>query len=370
MKNVRLLPVVVFSAAALLLFKGVGLVTTGGYVLTGVTIATSAGGGGGHGGGGGGEAGADVAMPSEPTMVDTAPTIFDKTPTLGEGGAEAGGHGAPAAGGHGEAAAAPAGEHGAPAPESGHGAGTEASATNSPDAPAPGADTAALAANRPKCAVEISAEAEEGGKGGGGGHGGGDAAAADHAVECVDMTDAVAVEVGPDGKLVPMAAADGTQATEQAVLARLSERRDVLDAQSQELDMRAVLVDAAEKRLEERAAQVAAMEAQINALVEEKKAMEEAQLQSIVAMYQTMKPKDAAKIFDTLDMDVLVRVARTMSARKLAPIVAAMSAEKAQALTIELAQITPEPPVGKQASVAPAAGNPSASTELPQIVGQ
>ena len=42
MKSVRLLPVVIFAALALLLFKGIGLVTSGGYVLTG--SATAAGG--------------------------------------------------------------------------------------------------------------------------------------------------------------------------------------------------------------------------------------------------------------------------------------------------------------------------------------
>ena len=35
MKSIRLLPVVIFAALALLLFKGIGLVTTGGYVLIG-----------------------------------------------------------------------------------------------------------------------------------------------------------------------------------------------------------------------------------------------------------------------------------------------------------------------------------------------
>ena len=46
MKTPRLLPVVIAAATALLLFKGIGLVTTGGYVLTGTGSAVAAGGGG------------------------------------------------------------------------------------------------------------------------------------------------------------------------------------------------------------------------------------------------------------------------------------------------------------------------------------
>jgi hypothetical protein len=34
LRQVRLLPVVIFAALALLIFKGIGLVTNGGYVLT------------------------------------------------------------------------------------------------------------------------------------------------------------------------------------------------------------------------------------------------------------------------------------------------------------------------------------------------
>ena len=44
MKSVRLLPVVIFAALALLLFKGIGLVTNGGYVLTGPMAVIAAGG--------------------------------------------------------------------------------------------------------------------------------------------------------------------------------------------------------------------------------------------------------------------------------------------------------------------------------------
>jgi flagellar motility protein MotE (MotC chaperone) len=50
-----------------------------------------------------------------------------------------------------------------------------------------------------------------------------------------------------------------------------------------------------------------------------------------------MKPKEAARIFDTLDMDILLSVVEQMRGRKMAPILANMNPEVAQRLTVELA---------------------------------
>lgn len=106
---------------------------------------------------------------------------------------------------------------------------------------------------------------------------------------------------------------------------------------------------------------LAALEAQIASLVDERKRLEQEQFASIVAMYSTMKPKDAAAIFDELEIDVLVRVAKMMTPRKLAPILAAMTTTRAQELTIRLASETSENPEQMR---------PTDLAALPQIVGQ
>ena len=63
-----------------------------------------------------------------------------------------------------------------------------------------------------------------------------------------------------------------------------------------------------------------------------------AKLKSLVIMYEGMKPKDAARIFDKLDQSVLVDVASVMNPRKLADVLALMNADMAQRLTVELAR--------------------------------
>ena len=173
------------------------------------------------------------------------------------------------------------------------------------------------------------------------------------------MTDAAPQLSTPTG-LVDIGGGDPTL-TEQVLLDRLAARRTELETYEQELALRASLINAAEKRANERTATLQALEGQIATLVEERKKLEEEQFTAIVSMYQTMKPKDAATIFNQLEIDILVRVAKMMSPRKMAPILAAMDTARAQELTVRLASETSENPEQMQAADIAA---------LPQIVGQ
>jgi flagellar motility protein MotE (MotC chaperone) len=52
-----------------------------------------------------------------------------------------------------------------------------------------------------------------------------------------------------------------------------------------------------------------------------------------------MKPKDAARIFEELDMDTLLLVSERMKERKLAPIMAKMNPARATEITVELSRL-------------------------------
>ncbi|MET0437889.1 MAG: MotE family protein [Devosia sp.] len=350
MNRIRLLPVVILMVAALLVLKTVGLVTQGHYALSGVTPAIAAGGGGGEAAGGhGGGAAAPAATTTlqQPTLSDAAPTMGDTAPTLGQqAAAEAGGHGAPPAAeaGHG-AAPAPEGEHGAaPAAEGETVQVAEANVDAAPAGDGHGGSNSVADFNA--CAPRPVGESE-----------GGQLTVVSG--DCPPMTDAAPQLSTPTG-LVDIGGGDPTL-TEQVLLDRLAARRTELETYEQELALRASLIDAAEKRANERTATLQALEGQIATLVEERKKLEEEQFTAIVSMYQTMKPKDAAGIFNQLEIDILVRVAKMMSPRKMAPILAAMDTARAQELTVRLASETSENPEEMQAADLAA---------LPQIVGQ
>lgn len=66
---------------------------------------------------------------------------------------------------------------------------------------------------------------------------------------------------------------------------------------------------------------------------------------SLVKIYETMKPADAARIFDELDLHVLLEVVEKMKEAKTAPILAKMSSDKAKTVTMFIAQKRPTPKV-------------------------
>ncbi|MCF4098809.1 MotE family protein [Maritalea mediterranea] len=173
-------------------------------------------------------------------------------------------------------------------------------------------------------------------------------------------TDASPIKLTKSGEIVGLD--EGQLAdTERAILARLSERRKELDALEEQLRVQEDIVRAAEKRLETRAAELQQIEARIQELVDRKQGLEDEQFKSLVSMYENMKSQDAARIFDRLDMMVLVRMVEQMNPRKMAAILADMNAEKAEALTINLAN--PNLQNNENADEQTQDG-------LPQIVGQ
>jgi flagellar motility protein MotE (MotC chaperone) len=142
----------------------------------------------------------------------------------------------------------------------------------------------------------------------------------------------------PAGTLVPLdTGGKPMSAAERAILERLQERRQELDARARELDVRENLLKAAEKRVEARVTEMKDIEARINAAAQQKEEIEAGRLKSLVTMYENMKPKDAAKIFDRLDQRVLIDVSSQINPRRMSDILAQMQPEAAEHLTVELA---------------------------------
>ncbi len=141
--------------------------------------------------------------------------------------------------------------------------------------------------------------------------------------------DGALVPLGPDNKLLP--------AGERAVLERLQERRQQLDARVREMEMRESLLQAAEKRLEARLTELKALEARINTTLQHRDDDEAKRFKGIVTMYENMKPKEASRIFDRLDLKILVDVATQMKPATMSAILAQMAPEAAERLTVELA---------------------------------
>ncbi len=126
---------------------------------------------------------------------------------------------------------------------------------------------------------------------------------------------------------------------ERVVLLELRQRRQELDARDAALTVRESMLIAAEHKLTARVAELQALQKKLEALETVRKEREDASWQGLVRLYEAMKPRDAAAIFNDLDMPVLLQVVDRMKEAKAAPVLAAMQPDKARDLTAKLAQM-------------------------------
>lgn len=122
------------------------------------------------------------------------------------------------------------------------------------------------------------------------------------------------------------------------LLQKLAERRKQLDKWAEQLEMREGLLKAAEQQIERKVGELRTIQGKIKGMLRQYDKEQEEKLASLVKIYETMKPKDAARIFMELDMKVLLDVIERMKERRVAPIIAELNPVKAKDVTAELAQ--------------------------------
>lgn len=143
------------------------------------------------------------------------------------------------------------------------------------------------------------------------------------------------------GRPMRKLADDPTLLTQSEIdlLQQLAERRDRVEKREQELDVRTALLKAAEARIDKKAEEMKTLQSTIEGLLAAYDQEQEKKVAGLVKIYENMKPKDAAKIFEELEMDVLMMVLERVNSRRLAPIMAAMNPQKAREVTVELSRL-------------------------------
>src|SRR5712671_3787572 len=115
----------------------------------------------------------------------------------------------------------------------------------------------------------------------------------------------------PDGVVVFPEPSQPVSASERVILERLQSRRQELEARAREIDIRESLLKAVEWR--------------ITTATDQKTETDAARFKGIITMYEGMKPKDAAKVFDRLEMSVLFDIASQIAPRKMSDILGLMA---------------------------------------------
>ena len=125
--------------------------------------------------------------------------------------------------------------------------------------------------------------------------------------------------------------------SEIRMLENLLERRTWLDKRERDIDMREKLLAATEIRIDQKISELKAINTNIEGFIKQFDAREDEKITSLVKIYESMKPKDAARIFNELEPDILLELLRRMREAKAAMIIAKMNPAKAMIVTSQLA---------------------------------
>jgi len=129
----------------------------------------------------------------------------------------------------------------------------------------------------------------------------------------------------------------GVSAAERNLLEDLRRRREELEKREREAALREQILASTEQRIDKKIEQLKTLEARIEKLVDKHEAREDEKLESIVQVYETMKPKDAAPVFERLELAIQMQVATRMKNRSMAALLSEMNPEAAKKLTTRLA---------------------------------
>jgi flagellar motility protein MotE (MotC chaperone) len=126
------------------------------------------------------------------------------------------------------------------------------------------------------------------------------------------------------------------------LLKNLQQRREKLDELEKQLSLKETMLNNTEAQLEKKIADIKAMEKRIVDLTVKLDAKSNVRIQSLARIYENMKPADAAKIFNDLDMPVLLEIVRSMKENKVAPVIAQLNPNRAREISLEIAKISDE----------------------------
>ncbi|MDD5587039.1 MAG: hypothetical protein PHY92_08830 [Alphaproteobacteria bacterium] len=134
----------------------------------------------------------------------------------------------------------------------------------------------------------------------------------------------------------PNITGDEPSGAEMALVKQLTERRDQMDQRARTLDSREALIRVAEQRVDQKIKEMETLRAQLQTMVNQVSSTQQAQIENLVKIYETMKPKEAARIFETLDLPILLGVVQKMKPQRTSAIMAEMKPEKAKEITVAL----------------------------------
>ncbi|GHG85375.1 MotE family protein [Pseudodonghicola xiamenensis] len=121
--------------------------------------------------------------------------------------------------------------------------------------------------------------------------------------------------------------------TPEEVLQSLARERELIAKQREDLESRQSELSLAKEKLDIEKQALLELKTEIEDLLARAKAAQTEDLDRLIAFYENMKPAEAARIMDDLDIEVTILVLAQMKPRAAAPILAKMSPVRARAVS-------------------------------------
>lgn len=158
---------------------------------------------------------------------------------------------------------------------------------------------------------------------------------------------APAMAADPPPAAAPAAAApaasapapNAAAAASEAMAAGLRARRESLEERERTIATRESLLAVAEQRLAARLAELTTLQGRLEQADVDAREREESHWRTMAKLYETMRPREAAAVFNELDLPILVQVVERMNDRRAAPVLGAMLPDRVRQLTVELARL-------------------------------
>lgn len=138
--------------------------------------------------------------------------------------------------------------------------------------------------------------------------------------------------------------------TSERLLEQLAARQKELDAREADLNTREGVIEAAELRLDASIKALQREKQEISLSDGDRTQQQKSEIGRLSDAYEKMKARDAARVFEVLDEDILIPVAAGMRTQSLAAVLAEMAPERARMLTVALANRQAETQPAQRAS--------------------
>ncbi len=119
---------------------------------------------------------------------------------------------------------------------------------------------------------------------------------------------------------------------ENDYLFQLNERKKSLDSREEELNKKSAEIDKQKVELEKKLKDLEDSRQKISALLQDRIKADSSKVDTLVQVYSNMKPQQAAKIFETMDEDLVIEILSRMKKKNAADILNLVKTDKAQVL--------------------------------------